>query len=161
MTDVSKAAFARHLGISPGRVSQYIKMGMPTRWDGCVNIADGERWVRTRVGVSARTTRTQTPAPVRTVNKSTVCRHFGWTRATFDKNAANGMPVVAAPANRNGEYVVDPDAVSRWLEKLEEARLERARRYKLAEEERQREVQRILDRMTPEQRRKLLPRWAR
>jgi hypothetical protein len=49
MTDVSKTAFARHLGLSPGRISQYVKAGMPVRWNGLVNIADGERWIRRRV----------------------------------------------------------------------------------------------------------------
>jgi hypothetical protein len=49
MTELTKTAFAKHLGVSPGRISQYIKAGMPVRWDGRVNIVDGERWIRRRI----------------------------------------------------------------------------------------------------------------
>jgi hypothetical protein len=52
MPDVSKSAFARHLGVSPGRVSQYIKAGMPVRWNGTVNIEKAERWIRKSVSKS-------------------------------------------------------------------------------------------------------------
>jgi predicted transcriptional regulator len=49
MTELTKTAFAKHLGLSPSRISQYIRAGMPTRWNGLVNIADGERWIRRRI----------------------------------------------------------------------------------------------------------------
>jgi hypothetical protein len=49
MSDVSKSDFARHLSVSPGRVSQYIKAGMPVRWNGTVNIERAERWIRKHV----------------------------------------------------------------------------------------------------------------
>ena len=52
MTDVSKSAFARHLGVSPGRVSQYIAQGLPVRWNGTVNIERAERWIRKNVRTS-------------------------------------------------------------------------------------------------------------
>jgi hypothetical protein len=57
MTTVTKTAFAKHLGLSASRISQYVKAGMPVRWNGLVNIADGERWIRTRV----RSTRNKWP----------------------------------------------------------------------------------------------------
>jgi DNA-binding transcriptional regulator YdaS (Cro superfamily) len=52
MPDVSKSAFARHLGVSPGRVSQYIAQGLPVRWNGTVNIEKAERWIRKNVRTS-------------------------------------------------------------------------------------------------------------
>jgi DNA-binding transcriptional regulator YdaS (Cro superfamily) len=52
MTMMSKSAFARHLGLSPARVSQYIKAGMPTYFDGTVNIERAERWLRKNVRTS-------------------------------------------------------------------------------------------------------------
>ena len=52
MTMMSKSAFARHLGLSPARVSQYINAGMPTYFDGTVNIERAERWLRKNVRTS-------------------------------------------------------------------------------------------------------------
>jgi hypothetical protein len=51
--------------------------------------------------------------------------------------------------------------VAGWLDELEQAKLERARRRQAGWEAQQQENQRILARMSEEQRRKLLPRWAR
>jgi DNA-binding transcriptional regulator YdaS (Cro superfamily) len=52
MTMMSKSAFARYLGLSPARVSQYIKAGMPTYFDGTLNIERAERWIRKNVRTS-------------------------------------------------------------------------------------------------------------
>ena len=57
MTELTKTAFAKHLGLSPSRISQYIKAGMPTRWDGRVNTEKAECWIRSRI----RTTRNRWP----------------------------------------------------------------------------------------------------
>jgi hypothetical protein len=52
MTMMSKSAFARHLGLSPARVSQYIKAGMPTYFDGTLNMEHAECWIRKNVRTS-------------------------------------------------------------------------------------------------------------
>jgi DNA-binding transcriptional regulator YdaS (Cro superfamily) len=52
MIVMSKSAFARHLGLSPARVSQYCRAGMPTYFDGSVNIERAERWIRKNVRTS-------------------------------------------------------------------------------------------------------------
>jgi hypothetical protein len=49
MTELTKTAFAKHLGVSPGRISQYIRAGMPVRWNGRVNTAKAECWIRSRI----------------------------------------------------------------------------------------------------------------
>jgi phage terminase Nu1 subunit (DNA packaging protein) len=169
MTAVTKAEFARHIGRSPGRISQYIKAGLPVRWDGTIDTVAGEAWVLANVG--ARTHRgpnqvridSEPPKQARThlVNKAEACRHFQMTRGEFDRLVLEGMPVMSAPRNRGGEYVVDLEAADDWLIERETARHEARRRYREAEEARRQENQRILARMSEEQRRKLLPRWAR
>ena len=49
MTELTKTAFAKHLGLSPSRISQYVKAGMPVRWNGRVNTEKAERWIRSEV----------------------------------------------------------------------------------------------------------------
>jgi hypothetical protein len=83
------------------------------------------------------------------------------TRGEFDRLVLEGMPVVSAPKNRGGEYVVDIEAVDDWLVERERQREEAARQRRAAEEARREENERIIANMSEEQRRKLLPRWAR
>ena len=52
MTRMSRSAFARHLGISPARVTQYVKAGMPSYYDGSLNTERAERWIRKNVRTS-------------------------------------------------------------------------------------------------------------
>jgi phage terminase Nu1 subunit (DNA packaging protein) len=44
-----KIAFAKHVGVTPGRVSQYIKEGMPVEPDGRIDVARGEQWIKANV----------------------------------------------------------------------------------------------------------------
>jgi hypothetical protein len=83
------------------------------------------------------------------------------TRGEFDRLVLEGMPIVSAPSSKGGEYVVDFEAVDDWLVERQRQREEAGRQRRAAEEARREENQRILARMSPEQRRKLLPRWAR
>jgi len=46
---VSKTQFAAALGITPGRVSQLIKAGLPVRADGKLDLAAASAWYRQRV----------------------------------------------------------------------------------------------------------------
>jgi hypothetical protein len=48
--DKTKSEFARHLGISPGRITHYIMQGMPVTWDGRINTAKAVAWIRKNVG---------------------------------------------------------------------------------------------------------------
>jgi hypothetical protein len=149
-------------------VSQYIKAGLPVRWDGAIDILAAEAWIHKNVGTRSRTkVRTESEPPKRTSayrtfgNKAQACRLFRMTRGEFDRLVLEGMPVVSAPKNRGGEFVVDIEAVDNWLVARERQREEAARRRRAAEEARREENERILARMSEEQRRKLLPRWAR
>jgi hypothetical protein len=94
-------------------------------------------------------------------NKAQACRLFRITRGEFDRLILEGMPVVSAPKNRGGEYVVDFHAVEDWLVARERQREEAARQRRAAAEAQRQENERILANMSDEQRRKLLPRWAR
>ena len=171
MTDLSKSAFARRLGVSPARVSQYISQGLPVTRAGLVNIEAGEAWVLANVGTRSRRGRTKVrikseppkrAGSYRTVgNKAQACRLFRITRGEFDRLVLEGMPVVSAPKNRGGEYVVDFHAVEDWLVARERQREEAARRRRAAAEARQEENERIIANMSEEQRRKLLPRSMR
>jgi hypothetical protein len=161
VTELTKTAFARHLGVTPSRVSQYIARGLPTNWDGTVDTVAGEAWLAKNVRPTRTKARSPTPTPVRIVNKSGVCQHFAWSRHQFDANVAAGMPVVRMATSRGDEWKVDLDAVAGWLDEMEQAKLERARRRRAAAEAQRQENERILARMSEEQRRKLLPRWAR
>jgi hypothetical protein len=161
MTILLKSEFARHLGLSQGRISQYITQGMPLTWDGRVDTDKAEPWIRKNVGVTRTKARTPTPTPVRTLNKAQLCRQLGWTRYELDVKIAEGLPVVRMATHKGDMWEFEYDAVLRWLELQEEQRQERARRYRVAEEARRHENQRIIANMSEEQRRKLLPRWAR
>lgn len=48
---VTKSEFARHLGVSKARVSQYVAMGLPVRQDGSIDLQSGLNWVRKKVNV--------------------------------------------------------------------------------------------------------------
>jgi phage terminase Nu1 subunit (DNA packaging protein) len=167
MTEVSKSAFARHLGVSPARVSQYISQGLPVTWAGLVNIEAGVAWVLANVGTRSRRGRTKVRAEAeppkragsyRTVgNKSQACRLFRITRGEFDRLVLEGMPVVSAPKNRGGEYVVDFGAVEDWLAEREAKRQEARRRYQEAERRREAEHERQIAAVAEWRRRKLLP----
>jgi phage terminase Nu1 subunit (DNA packaging protein) len=109
----------------------------------------------TTSGHPARATRTR-----RIVNKTACCRHFGWSRAEFDKKAAEGMPVVEAAGHKGGEWRVDLDAVTHWDRKVKAEKAERDRLYWARQRERSKEVERIASEMSPEMRRLRLPRWA-
>jgi hypothetical protein len=110
----------------------------------------------TTPGHPARATRTR-----RIVNKTACCRYFSWSRAEFDKRAAEGMPVVEAAGHKGGEWRVDLDAVIRWDSKVKAEKAERDRLYWARQRERSKEVERIVSEMSPELRRVRLPRWAR
>jgi phage terminase Nu1 subunit (DNA packaging protein) len=167
VTDLSKSAFARHLGVSPARVSQYISQGLPVRWDGTIDTIAGEAWVLANVGTRSRRgrakVRTESELPkragsYRTVgNKAQACRLFRITRGEFDRLVLEGMPVVSAPKNRGGEYAVDFGAVEDWLADRETKRQEARRRYQEAERRREAEHERQIAAVAEWRRRKLLP----
>lgn len=48
---ISKAAFARKLGISKAAVSRYASMGMPQTADGCVDPAIAAKWIRDNIRI--------------------------------------------------------------------------------------------------------------
>jgi phage terminase Nu1 subunit (DNA packaging protein) len=76
----------------------------------------------------------------RLVNKSECCRHFGWSRAEFDKKAAEGMPVVEAAQHKGAEWRVNLAAVARWMRKVEEEEAERRRFYRERQAQRSKEI---------------------
>lgn len=49
---VRKTAFAKLVGISPGRVSQMITAGLPVEADGRIDVAKGKAWIRENVSAS-------------------------------------------------------------------------------------------------------------
>jgi phage terminase Nu1 subunit (DNA packaging protein) len=82
------------------------------------------------------------------VNKGECCRHFGWTRAEFDKKVAAGMPVVEAAAHKGGEWRVNLAAVARWVRKVEEEEAERSRLYWERQRQRSAEMKAAAARLT-------------
>lgn len=46
---VRKAAFAKLVNVSPGRVSQMIRAGLPVEPDGRIDVARGREWIRANV----------------------------------------------------------------------------------------------------------------
>jgi len=46
---LSKSAFARLVNLSPGRVSQMIKQGMPVEPDGRIDVARGKIWMQENI----------------------------------------------------------------------------------------------------------------
>jgi transcriptional regulator with XRE-family HTH domain len=164
VTSLSKSAFARQLGVTPGRISQYIRNGMPQTWDGRVNTVEAERWIAKNVGVKPRAKARAEFEPLkrtssyRTVgNKAAACRVFRMTRGEFDRLILEGMPIVSMPSSKGGEYVVDFEAVESWLAEREASRQEAKRRYQEADARREAELQRTINRMSEEQRRRFLP----
>src|SRR5262249_14963189 len=59
--------------------------------------------------------------------KSEICRLHGLTRYAFDGLINAGMPFVAAPRDKGGEWQLDPAAVADWVRERE-ARAEFQRR---------------------------------
>lgn len=54
MQVVTKAEFARRLGVTRGRVSQYAAMGMPVRLDRRLDLSVALQWVRDNIGPTYR-----------------------------------------------------------------------------------------------------------
>lgn len=54
MAVITKSQLADHLGITRGRVSQYLKMGLPVRTDGRVDLSAALNWIKSNVDVSYR-----------------------------------------------------------------------------------------------------------
>ncbi|GAA0569452.1 hypothetical protein GCM10009099_03910 [Caenispirillum bisanense] len=52
---VTKSEFARRIGRTPGRVSQYVAAGMPVRDDGKLNFAEALAWVEGNTDPAKRT----------------------------------------------------------------------------------------------------------
>lgn len=48
---ISKADFARMLGVSKARVSQYVAQGLPVLSDGTLDKVLSERWVKSNVAL--------------------------------------------------------------------------------------------------------------
>lgn len=46
---LSKSQFARKVSLSPGRISQLIKKGLPTELDGKIDVARGRIWIQENV----------------------------------------------------------------------------------------------------------------
>ena len=76
------------------------------------------------------------------VNKSAICRRFGWSRHAFDAAVAAGMPVVEAAVHKGAEWAVDPAAVEEWLEARTAREAERQRRWRETEAARRAEAER-------------------
>ncbi|NJO53788.1 MAG: DNA packaging protein [Bacteroidales bacterium] len=57
--EVSKSAFARIVNVSPGRVSQMIKQGLPVEPDGKIDIARGKIWIQENVDPRRRAAQPQ------------------------------------------------------------------------------------------------------
>jgi hypothetical protein len=53
-TTVTKAEFARLIGVTPGRVSQLIKIGLPVEPNGRIHLEKGREWVRENVDAARR-----------------------------------------------------------------------------------------------------------
>jgi len=49
MPSVSKSEFAKHLGVTPGRVSQLLAEGLPQTADNRIDLATGLEWVSQRI----------------------------------------------------------------------------------------------------------------
>ena len=52
MPSVSKSEFAKHLGVTPGRVSQLLAEGLPQTADNRIDLATGLEWVSQRIDPS-------------------------------------------------------------------------------------------------------------
>lgn len=110
---------------------------------------------RKRVRTEVRTTiRTGAKFAPRTANKTTVCHRFGWTRYEFDQAVTDGMPVVEMPSSKGGEWKVNLAAADRWVREKNERETAARRRYAEQEAREREEVRRLVDSMTPEQRRR-------
>lgn len=46
---LAKSAFARHVNVTPGRISQMIKTGLPVEKDGRIDVARGKLWIAENV----------------------------------------------------------------------------------------------------------------
>ena len=51
---ISKAEFARMLGVSKPRISQYVSMGLPVLSDGTLDKALSERWVKSNIALKGK-----------------------------------------------------------------------------------------------------------
>lgn len=59
---VSKSAFARAVGLSPGRVTQLVTQGLPTRKDGRIDLEAASAWYRANITRPAVKTESSTAA---------------------------------------------------------------------------------------------------
>jgi phage terminase Nu1 subunit (DNA packaging protein) len=99
-----------------------------------------------RTGGSTPTVRAR--RATRLVNKGECCRHFGWSRAEFDKKVAEGMPVVEAAHHKGAEWRVNLAAVTRWVRKVEAEEAERSRLYWERQTQRSAEIEAAAARLT-------------
>jgi len=64
-TTVSKRGFAEAVGVSPGRVSQMIKDGLPVEPNGRIKIEAGKSWITANVDANRRRVQLDGDGPVR------------------------------------------------------------------------------------------------
>lgn len=62
---VSKSGFAATIGVSPGRVSQMLKDGMPVELNGRVNVDAAKAWVAANIDPNRRRLQLEADGPVR------------------------------------------------------------------------------------------------
>ncbi|MGZ3472433.1 MAG: hypothetical protein ACXVA6_20895, partial [Isosphaeraceae bacterium] len=46
---ITKSAFARHIGVSPSRISQLVERGLPEEFDGRLDIEKALAWCRANI----------------------------------------------------------------------------------------------------------------
>jgi len=98
---LSKKGFAEHLGLSAGRITQLIALGMPEEPSGRINVVKAERWYRANVDANRQRA---TPAGDR--------RPFASPRAEFDAIRAERARLAL---DRERGELVDRHAVGRAM----------------------------------------------
>lgn len=104
---LSKSAFARLVNLSPGRVSQMIKQGMPVELDGKIDIARGKVWMQENI--DPRRSAAQPQGKLSFERPSTVSE-----RDRLAREQADNMALKNAALRR--ELVPSAEVEQRWSE---------------------------------------------
>lgn len=113
---LSKGAFAKKVGLSPGRVSQMIKAGLPVEPDGRIDVARGRIWIQDNIDGNRSAAQKQRSLPLDAPRQDSVATE----RLRLVKEQADAAALKNAILRR--ELVAAVDVEREWSAVLRQVR---------------------------------------